>query len=70
MLKQMKLIHTAGFDAAERENYRVIVFNNVYNIMETLLEILDHEGITLEDTSLEVRRGIYKECFYYVKPKF
>ncbi|KAI9491631.1 guanine nucleotide-binding protein alpha-2 subunit [Zychaea mexicana] len=54
VLKQMKLINASGFDASERESFRMIVFSNVINIMQTLLEVIDQLNIPLElETSQE-----------------
>ncbi|KAI8141035.1 guanine nucleotide-binding protein alpha-2 subunit [Fennellomyces sp. T-0311] len=48
VLKQMKLINASGFDASERESFRMIVFSNTISIMQTLLEIVDQLKIPME----------------------
>ncbi|KAI9273028.1 guanine nucleotide binding protein, alpha subunit [Phascolomyces articulosus] len=62
ILKQMKLISASGFDASERESFRMIVFSNVIAVMQTLLEALDQLNIPLElETSKEDAQIILKD---------
>jgi guanine nucleotide-binding protein subunit alpha len=51
----MRLLHTAGFDAAERESFRHIVFSNITLTVQTLLEAMESLQINFEDRQLEVR---------------
>ncbi|KAI8342693.1 putative Gpa2-guanine nucleotide-binding protein alpha-2 subunit [Chlamydoabsidia padenii] len=53
ILKQMRLLHTAGFDATERESFRHIVFSNITTTIQTLLEAMDSLQIGFEDGQLE-----------------
>ncbi|CAO3684233.1 unnamed protein product [Umbelopsis vinacea] len=41
VLKQMRLIHAAGFSASEKEAYRTVVFENVLTSMQAMLEAMD-----------------------------
>jgi hypothetical protein len=41
VLKQMRLIHAAGFSASEKEAYRIVVFENVVSSMQAMLEAMD-----------------------------
>jgi guanine nucleotide-binding protein subunit alpha len=50
----MKLIHASGFDASERESFRLIVFSNIISAMKILLEAVDQLKIPLQDESLKV----------------
>lgn len=50
----MRLLHAAGFSASERESYRVIVFSNIFSIMQTLLEIVQQLDIEIHDKQLQV----------------
>ncbi|KAI7862095.1 guanine nucleotide binding protein, alpha subunit [Spinellus fusiger] len=52
VLKQMRLIHAAGFDRYERENFRVIAFSNITSAAQTLLEATKKFNINLDDESL------------------
>ncbi|KAI8889428.1 guanine nucleotide binding protein, alpha subunit [Backusella circina FSU 941] len=52
VLKQMRLIHASGFKPSEREGFRVIVFLNVFQTMQTLIEAA--QSFNLIDSSLEV----------------
>ncbi|CDH53895.1 g-protein alpha subunit [Lichtheimia corymbifera JMRC:FSU:9682] len=62
VLKQMRLLHAAGFSASERESYRVIVFSNIFSIMQTLLEIVQQLDIEIHDKQLqEDARGYFRE---------
>lgn len=54
VLKQMRLLHAAGFSASERESYRVIVFSNIFSIMQTLLEITQQLDLEIHDKQLQV----------------
>ncbi|CAO3610919.1 unnamed protein product [Cunninghamella blakesleeana] len=38
VLKQMRLIHTAGFNTTEREGFRLVIFSNIFTTMQLLLE--------------------------------
>ncbi|KAI8888600.1 guanine nucleotide binding protein, alpha [Backusella circina FSU 941] len=49
VLKQMRLIHASGFKKHEREGFRQVVFINVFNAMQTLLEATDMLGLTFND---------------------
>jgi len=42
ILKQMRLIHAAGFTPAERETYRSIVFLNIMQSMRLVLEAMEY----------------------------
>lgn len=55
MLKQLRLIHTAGFDAEERESYRAVVFSNIMMEMQTLFEAMSLLNISFEKESNKVR---------------
>ncbi|KAG2233323.1 hypothetical protein INT48_007759 [Thamnidium elegans] len=48
VIKQMRLIHASGFDAGERESFRVIVFSNITVAMQILLEIIEQLNIPLQ----------------------
>ncbi|KAI9313591.1 putative Gpa2-guanine nucleotide-binding protein alpha-2 subunit [Dichotomocladium elegans] len=62
VLKQMRLLHAAGFDAQEREGYRMIVFSNVFSIMQTLLEIVQQLKISPGDPMLlETSKHLFHE---------
>ncbi|CAO3622623.1 unnamed protein product [Cunninghamella blakesleeana] len=52
VLKQMKLIHAAGFDDTERENFRHIVFSNITSTMQLVLEAMDMLCIDFDDQQL------------------
>lgn len=45
ILKQMKLIHAAGFSKSDREDYRVIIFSNLLNSFKAVLEAMDVYGL-------------------------
>ncbi|KAI8372209.1 guanosine nucleotide binding protein alpha subunit [Blakeslea trispora] len=66
ILKQMKLIHTSGFDRSERESYRIIVFSNVMLEMQLMLEIVDQFNIPLEHTS----NLAYTRLFENIEPLY
>ncbi|KAK4521821.1 uncharacterized protein ATC70_004358 [Mucor velutinosus] len=49
VLKQMRLIHASGFKASEREGFRIVVFFNIFNTIQTLLEALEVLDLELTD---------------------
>lgn len=51
----MRLLHTAGFDAAERESFRLLIFNNITSTVQTIVEAMDTLQIDFEDRQLEVK---------------
>lgn len=55
LLKQLRLIHTAGFDAEERESYRAVVFSNIIMEMQTLFEAMRLLNISFEEESNKVK---------------
>ncbi|KAG0167279.1 hypothetical protein DFQ30_006229 [Apophysomyces sp. BC1015] len=59
VLKQMRLIHASGFKPAERKRFRTVIFSNVINTMETLLEAVDQLQIPLENALLESYRPLF-----------
>ncbi|KAG2224379.1 hypothetical protein INT45_006779 [Circinella minor] len=50
--RQMRIIHTCGFDTDEKESFRTIIFVNIIEAMQILLEALKKFDIKLEDESL------------------
>ncbi|KNE63710.1 hypothetical protein AMAG_19038 [Allomyces macrogynus ATCC 38327] len=48
-LKQMQLIHGAGYSASERAAYRSVIFANVVQSMSVILRALPSLGIALAD---------------------
>ncbi|KAI9754944.1 MAG: G-Protein alpha subunit [Chaenotheca gracillima] len=53
VLKQMKLIYTAGFSRAEKEDWRPIIFANINNAFKVIIEAADELGIVLEKSENE-----------------
>ncbi|KAL0636549.1 G-Protein alpha subunit [Maublancomyces gigas] len=45
ILKQMKLIHAAGFSKSDREDYRVIIFSNLLNSFKAVMEAMEAYGL-------------------------
>ncbi|KAI8578352.1 hypothetical protein K450DRAFT_247503 [Umbelopsis ramanniana AG] len=41
VLKQMRLIHAAGFSSSEKEAYRIVVFENIVSSMQSMLEAME-----------------------------
>ncbi|KAI9842917.1 MAG: G-Protein alpha subunit [Sclerophora amabilis] len=48
VLKQMKLIYTAGFTKAEKEDWRPIIFANINNAFKVIIEAADELAIPVE----------------------
>lgn len=51
----MRLIHASGFKASEREGFRIVVFFNIFNTIQTLLEALEVLDLELTDPISKVR---------------
>ncbi|KAF0507847.1 guanine nucleotide binding protein, alpha subunit [Gigaspora margarita] len=51
ILKQMRLIHASGFNSTERETYRSIVFLNIMDSMNLVLEAMEYYKIPFSDSS-------------------
>ncbi|CAG8585517.1 1651_t:CDS:2 [Paraglomus occultum] len=51
ILKQMRLIHTSGFNESEKENYKSIVLLNIMQSMRLVLEAMEYFRIPLGDSS-------------------
>ncbi|ORX59596.1 guanine nucleotide binding protein, alpha subunit [Hesseltinella vesiculosa] len=47
ILKQMRLIHTQGFNDQERESFRVVIFENIVIAMQALLDAMDMTNLSL-----------------------
>ena len=54
VLKQMRLIHAAGFRSSEREGFRVAIFLNVFTTMQAILESMDMLNLEIKDPLLVV----------------
>ncbi|RVD81494.1 uncharacterized protein DFL_009358 [Arthrobotrys flagrans] len=53
ILKQMQLIYAAGFQKADRERYRGIIFTNITESMKLILEQMEHFGLAFEKAENE-----------------
>lgn len=53
ILKQMRLIHAAGFSTKDREAARPIIFANLMAILDGILTAMDDFGYSLQDASNE-----------------
>lgn len=47
----MRLIHASGFDDAERQSFRLIVFSNIILAMQIIFEVVDQLNIPLDSKS-------------------
>jgi guanine nucleotide-binding protein subunit alpha len=61
ILKQMQLIHGAGYSAEERETFREIVFSNTVQSMRVIVEAMANMGIPLGDPANEPHRAVMME---------
>jgi len=57
VLKQMKLIHHGGYNDAERESYKEIIYSNTIQSMRAVLEAMPHLDIQLQPPN-DARRSI------------
>ena len=49
VLKQMRLIHTAGFGTVERKQWRVTIFSNLLNAFQCIQGCMDEHDVDFED---------------------
>ncbi|TGZ81564.1 guanine nucleotide binding protein, alpha subunit [Ascodesmis nigricans] len=49
ILKQMKLIHASGFSKSDRDDYKVIIFQNLLSSLKSIREHMDGYGLTYEN---------------------
>jgi guanine nucleotide-binding protein subunit alpha len=54
ILKQMKLIHTAGFSKNDRDDYKVIIFSNILNSIKLILEVMESFNLRFSKPENEV----------------
>jgi hypothetical protein len=52
ILKQMRIIHGAGFEAKEREGFKCLVCRNILRSTKALLDAMDANKVELEDKTL------------------
>jgi guanine nucleotide-binding protein subunit alpha len=60
----MRLIHACGFKASEREGFRIVVFFNMFNTIQTLLEALDSLDLQIADPSLRVSCSLAQHALF------
>lgn len=51
ILKQMQLIHGAGYTPQERESYKEIIFSNITSSMKVILEAMELLKIEIGDAA-------------------
>ena len=52
ILKQMRIIHAAGFEDKEREGFRCLVFRNILRSTRALLDAMESQRLSLADPAL------------------
>ena len=61
-IKQMKIIHGAGFPDEEKRTYIKLVYQNIFMAMQSMIRAMDLLKIQYEDSSCTVRTvGIAKQ---------
>lgn len=58
ILKQMRLIHTQGFNDTEREAFRVVIFGNIVSAMQALLDGMHSANLSLLDAANHVHEEL------------
>ena len=56
-IKQMKIIHGAGFPDEEKRTYIKLVYQNIFMAMQSMIRAMDLLKIQYEDSSCTVRQG-------------
>ncbi|KAJ3180956.1 guanine nucleotide-binding protein subunit alpha [Geranomyces variabilis] len=60
IFKQMKLIHSSGFDENDRRNFRIVIIRNVIQSMLAIIAAMDRYQIPLSDPTNERHRDTLK----------
>ncbi|KAI9493788.1 putative guanine nucleotide-binding protein alpha-2 subunit [Zychaea mexicana] len=66
--RQMRLIHTCGFDADEKESFRTTVFSNVIEAMQVLIDALEKFNVGLENESLTAHISLIQSAIPDLTP--
>lgn len=45
MLKQMRLLHTKGFSASERKQWKVTIFNNLLHAFQVIFGAMEEQEV-------------------------
>lgn len=53
IVKQMRIIHSTGFSAKEREQMRKPIYGNVVNSIKAILDFMAQANIELDNKSLQ-----------------
>jgi hypothetical protein len=56
-IKQMKIIHGAGFPDEEKKGYIKLVYQNIFMAMQSMIRAMDLLKIQYEDSSCQVGLG-------------
>lgn len=65
-IKQMKIIHGAGFPDEEKKSYIKLVYQNIFMAMQSMIRAMDLLKIQYEDSSCTVCQGnryYFKHCY-------
>lgn len=62
----MKLIHASGFNDAERESFRIIVYNNVMTAMQIIFEVMEQLEIPFENKKNQVMTTYAHKSFLFI----
>lgn len=54
IIKQMRIIHTRGFQSEERHQTRAVIYSNIVIAFKVLLDIMNAENIEFEHDKTKV----------------
>lgn len=54
-MKQMRLIHTKGFSAPERKQWKVTIFNNLLHAFQVIFGAMEEQEVDFADPENIVR---------------
>jgi len=54
--KQMRILHTPGFDKKELQTFRPVVFNNTVTAMRNIVQFCTKMGLTISEQNAEATK--------------
>jgi len=62
VLKQMRLIHTKGFQTAERKQWKVTIFNNLLHAFQVIFGAMEEQEVDFAEEGNIVSESILAGC--------
>lgn len=67
-IKQMRIIHGAGYSDEDKRGFIKLVFQNIFMAMQSMIKAMDLLKIQYGDPNSQVRKGVFADLkIYHVK---